>query len=208
MALRLPTARDLQKLAKANHFRLSEEELEGFQALIPGLFEAYETLDQMPLPREPLKYRDRDSGSRPPRQEDPFNAIVRRCALKGATSGKLSGKRFGLKNNIAVAGMPMNCGSLVLEGYIPDTDATIVTRLLDEGAEIVATLNLDNFAFSGAGTPAPRVPCSIHTTQITLPAGLPGGPLRPFTTTTSTSPLAVTRVAPFEFLPPGVGWWD
>lgn len=32
MALRLPTARDLQQLAKANHFRLSEEELESFQA--------------------------------------------------------------------------------------------------------------------------------------------------------------------------------
>ena len=151
MALRLPTARDLQKLAKANHFRLNEEELEGFQALIPGLFESYELLDQMPLPRESLKYRDRDSGSRPPRQEDPFNAIVRRCTLKGATSGKLAGKRVGLKNNICVSGMPMSCGSLILEGYIPDTDATIVSRLLDEGSEIVATLNLDNFAFSGAG---------------------------------------------------------
>ena len=45
----------------------------------------------------------------------------------------------------------MSCGSLVLEGYIPDTDATIVTRLLDAGAEIVATLNMDNLAFSGAG---------------------------------------------------------
>ena len=151
MALRLPTSRDLQHLAKANHFRLSEEELESFEALIPALFESYEVLDRMPLPREPLKYRDRDPGSRPSLQEDPLNAIVRRCTLKGASSGKLSGKRFGLKNNITVAGMPMNCGSLVLEGYIPDTDATIVNWLLDEGAEIVATLNLDNFAFSGAG---------------------------------------------------------
>ena len=34
---------------------------------------------------------------------------------------------------------------------MPEADATIVTRLLDAGAEIVATLNLDNFAFSGAG---------------------------------------------------------
>ena len=151
MALRLPTARELQRLAKANHFQLSDEEMESFQALIPSLFESYELLDQMPLPREPLKYRDRDPGRRPPRQEDPFNAIVRRCTLRGAPSGKLAGKRFGLKNNICVAGMPMSCGSLVLDGYIPDTDATIVTRLLDAGAEVVATLNLDNFAFSGAG---------------------------------------------------------
>ncbi len=151
MALRLPTPQDLRRLAKANHFQLSDEELESFQAVIPGLFQSYELLDRMPLPREPMKYRDRDPGSRPQRQEDPFNAIVRRCSLKGASSGKLSGKRFGLKNNICVSGMPMSCGSLVLEGYIPDTDATIVTRLLDAGAEIVATLNMDNLAFSGAG---------------------------------------------------------
>ena len=47
--------------------------------------------------------------------------------------------------------MPLSCGSLVLEGYVPDTDATIVTRLLDAGAEIVALLNMEDFAFSGAG---------------------------------------------------------
>ena len=151
MALRLPTEKDLHRLAKANHFQLSQNELEAFQALIPGLFENYELLDQMPLPREPLKYRDRDPGQRPTRREDPLNAIVRRCTLRGASSGKLAGKRFGLKNNICVAGMPMSCGSLVLDGYIPDTDATIVGRLLNEGAEVVATLNMDNFAFSGAG---------------------------------------------------------
>ena len=129
----------------------------------------------MPLPRTPLTYRDRDSGSRPHRQEDPFNAIVRRCTLKGATSGKLSGKRIGLKNHIAVAGMPMSCGSLVLEGYIPDTDATIVTWLLDEGAEIVATLNMDNFAFSGVGdTSAQGAVLNPHNTDC-LAGGSSGG---------------------------------
>ena len=65
MALRLPTSKELQRLAKANHFQLSDEELESFQALIPGLFESYELLDRMPLPSEPLKYRDRDAGQRP-----------------------------------------------------------------------------------------------------------------------------------------------
>ena len=45
----------------------------------------------------------------------------------------------------------MSCGSLVLDGYVPEMDATVLTRLLDAGAEVVATLTLDNFAFSGAG---------------------------------------------------------
>ena len=151
MALRMPTPDDLERLARENHFELSEDELTSFQEVIPDLFGSYERLERMPLPREPIKYRDRDPGVRPPKQEDPFNAIVRRCTLKGAASGKLAGKRFGLKNNICVAGMPMTCASLLLEGYVPENDATIVTRLLDAGAEVVATLNLDNFAFSGAG---------------------------------------------------------
>lgn len=151
MALRMPTPDELKSLAQANNFELNDEELDAFQAIIPSLFQSYNQLEDMPEPREPLKYRDRDPGMRPSREEDPFNAIVRRCTLKGASTGKLAGKRFGLKNNICVAGMPMTCASLLLQGYVPETDATIVTRLLDEGAEVVATLNLDNFAFSGAG---------------------------------------------------------
>ena len=97
MALRIPTSKDLERLAEANHFQLNEQELEAFQALIPGMFESYEVLDQMREPKEPLKYRGRDPGQRPTRQEDPLNAIVRRCTLKGASWGKLAGKRFGPK---------------------------------------------------------------------------------------------------------------
>ena len=132
----------LRRLAASNHFELSDEEMEGFQTLMPDLFASYDTLEKMPEPHTPLKYPERDPGYRPSRQDDPYNAIIRRCTLRGASSGKLAGKRFGLKNNISVAGMPMTCGSLLLDSYIPDFDATIVTRLLDAGADIVATLNL------------------------------------------------------------------
>ena len=41
MALRPPTAQDLHRLAQENHFQLSDEELESFQALIPGIFQSY-----------------------------------------------------------------------------------------------------------------------------------------------------------------------
>ena len=151
MPIRLPTAEDLRRAAAANYFDLSEQELADFQALISDRFAAYQELERMPSPREPLKYPDRDPGYRPTRAEDPYNAVLRRCRLRGAASGKLAGKRIGLKNNICVAGMPLTCGSLVMEGYAPQTDATIVTRLLDAGAEIVAGLNMEDFAFSGAG---------------------------------------------------------
>src|SRR5438034_10716060 len=90
-------------------------------------------------------------GDRQQPQDYPLNAILRRCSVKGARSGKLVGKRIGIKDCFAVAGIPMTCGSLVMEGYVPESDATLVTRILDAGGEIVAKTNLDNFAFSGAG---------------------------------------------------------
>ena len=151
MPLRLPSEEDLRNSARANHFDVTDEEMAAFQELTPSIFQVYEQLYQMPEARQPIKYPDRDPGYRPSPEEDPYNAIIRRCTLKGAPSGILAGKRVGLKNNVCVAGMPMTCASLVLEDYLADTDATIVTRLLDAGAEIVALLNLENFAFSGAG---------------------------------------------------------
>ncbi len=151
MPLRLPTADDLQKLAAASHFRLSPEELADFQALMPAMFETLDALERMPLAATQLKYPARDPGSRPDPKSDPFNAVIRRCTVNGAVRGKLAGKRIGIKDNISVAGIPMTCGSSVMDGYVPDADATLVTRILDAGGKVVAKLNLDNFAFAGAG---------------------------------------------------------
>ena len=77
------------------------------------------------------------------------SSTVARCGE--LPQGNWQARRIGLKNNVSVAGMPMTCGTLLLRDYIADTDATIVTRMLDEGAEITALLNLENFCFSGAG---------------------------------------------------------
>jgi amidase len=150
MALRLPTDDELRQAAAVHGFRLSAEEIEGFRSLLGPLFGALEQLDEVPK-ADAAAVGARDPGASPAAGDDPFNAIVRRCSVKGTTSGRLSGKRVGLKDNISVAGVPMTCGSRVLEGYTPDRDATVVGRLLAEGAEIVAILNMDAFAFSAGG---------------------------------------------------------
>jgi amidase len=151
MALRIPTRDDLQRLAQSHYFTLSPEEAEAYHTVLADIFPLLEQLDAMPEPHAPRKYPQRDPGGRPERQHDPYNAIVRRCSVVGAAQGPLAGKRLGLKDNVCIAGIPMTYGSRVLQGLVPETDATIVTRLLDAGAQIVAVLNMDNFAFSGAG---------------------------------------------------------
>ena len=56
-----------------------------------------------------------------------------RTDIPGAKSGKLLNKKVAIKDNIAVAGVPMMNGSKLVEGYVPEYDATVVTRTLDAG---------------------------------------------------------------------------
>ena len=151
MALRIPSAQDLRNLSASLDMTLTDEEISDFKALLPGFFDDYQKLDRMPSSLPSIKHLRRSFGSRPDSRDDPYNAIVRRCSIKGLRSGKLSKKRIGIKDNVCVAGIPITFGSTVLDGYVADIDATIVTRILDAGAEIVAILNMDDFASSGAG---------------------------------------------------------
>lgn len=45
----------------------------------------------------------------------------------------MKNKKVVIKDSIPVAGVPMMVGSTMMEGYVPEFDATIVTRVLDEG---------------------------------------------------------------------------
>ena len=61
----------------------------------------------------------------------------------------LAGRRVGIKDAICVAGFPMINGAKGMEGYIPDIDATVVTRVLDAGGTILGKTNSEDCSFSG-----------------------------------------------------------
>jgi amidase len=160
MAIEAPRKEDLKRIAKENHFELSDSEADAIGAMLPTIIAFLDRIDQTPIEPSPSvkRYRERDAGRRPTREEDPLNAVVRKIRVKGAASGKLKGKRIGVKDSVAVAGIPISGGSHILEGFTPDDEATIVSRMLDEGAEIVATLVMDDFALSGDGTTSAHGP--------------------------------------------------
>lgn len=85
--------------------------------------------------------------------DDPHNALVTRCRVPPTSdnSGILSGMSVGVKDIIAVAGVPLTSGSASMQGYIPGFDAEVVDRLRRAGARITAKTNLDEFAGSGRG---------------------------------------------------------
>jgi amidase len=153
MALVPPNENDVRELARAHRLELTAAEARSLAAAVGALVPALDSIDALTVEPQPsvTRYRDRQVGERPSRADDPLNAVVRRCRVRGAAIGKLAGKRIGLKDSVCVADIPASGGSHVLQGYAPDTDATIVARMLDAGAEIVAMLNMDDFALSGDG---------------------------------------------------------
>ena len=146
-----PTPDEIREIAREHHMELSDAEVEDFAAVIEETMAAYERLDELPDPRPRVKYTDRDPGYRPASEENPLNAFVTKCRVEGADDGPLGGVEVGLKDNVSLAGVEMSLGSKLFEGYVPNTDATIVTRLLDAGATITGKLNMEDMAFSGSG---------------------------------------------------------
>src|SRR5713226_2884011 len=146
--LRKPPLDELGRIAKSYGLDASAEDLVSFRNLMDGVLASYRRLDQFAEPTLPVKY-PRDAGYRPPASENRLNAWYWKCAIKGAASGKLAGKKIAIKDNVCVAGIPMMNGSNVLEGFVPDVDATIVTRILDGGGEIVGKAVCEHLCFSG-----------------------------------------------------------
>lgn len=62
----------------------------------------------------------------------------------------LHGIPFVLKDNFDTQQLPTTGGSVLLEGYIPAHDATVVAKLREAGAIVLAKVNLSEFASGGA----------------------------------------------------------
>ena len=143
-----PTLDELQSIAEQYHLHISREDLKVYQSVIEGAIGSYRRVGELQEPKLPVKYA-RKRGYRPSQEDNPLNAWYWRCSIPGADNGKLAGKKIALKDNICVAGIPMMNGSAVLEGFVPDIDATVVTRILDAGGEIIGKAVCEDLCFSG-----------------------------------------------------------
>ncbi len=155
MSVRAPNSDDIQGIAIDFGMTLSDADAESFVGLFKGLLPGYEAIDRMAEPKPRVKY-PRTSGYRPPPSENPYNAWYWRAEVKGAGEGKLTGRTIALKDTTCLAGVPMMNGTAVLEGFVPDIDATIAERILDAGGTIIGKAACENLCFSGGS----------HTNQI------------------------------------------
>ncbi|CAO2627838.1 Glutamyl-tRNA(Gln) amidotransferase subunit A, mitochondrial [Lemmus lemmus] len=65
---------------------------------------------------------------------------------QGQSLGDLDGIPVAVKDNFSTAGIETTCASNMLKGYIPPYNATVVQKLLDQGALLMGKTNLDEFA--------------------------------------------------------------
>ncbi|WP_226580580.1 amidase [Acuticoccus sediminis] len=148
MAIQRPDAGAIAAVGAELGLSLSPADAASFLGLMQGLFDAYDVVDHMAEPLPPVRY-SRTPGRRPAPEENPYGAWAVLSEIRGARRGKLAGKTVAIKDNTCVAGMAMQNGASILSGYVPEIDATIVTRLLDEGATILGKAQCEYYCASG-----------------------------------------------------------
>jgi amidase len=148
MPVQPPTLEELARISDQYGFNISPDRLATFRGLIGPTLGSYARLDELVEPRLPVKY-PRQPGFRPAPEDNPLGAWYWRTDIHGADRGPLAGKTVAIKDNVCVAGVPMMNGTEVLEGFVPDVDATIVTRILDAGGTIRGKAVCESLCFSG-----------------------------------------------------------
>ncbi len=148
MPLPVPDHDTLAAIAAGYGLGLSAAAVEEFAPAVSGLLGSWDAVEELYAADAPVA-PDR-AWSRPDAADNPYNAWYVTTSITETTEGPLAGRTVAVKDNTAVAGVPMTNGSATVEGYVPTTDATIVSRLLAAGATIAGKAVCEDLCFAGA----------------------------------------------------------
>ncbi|MEL0436104.1 amidase [Phycobacter sp. K97] len=174
MTVKRPTLAQMRDMASRFGMSLTDAELAEYSEIMEPYIQAYDRLDATPDNLPPVRY-PRAPGHFPDFSENPLNAWYVKTEVRGAPDGPLRGKRIVLKDTVCLAGVPMMNGSSIMEGYTPEIDATIVTRMLDAGALIVGKSHCENFCLSGGSHTGAKGPIHNPWKQGYMAGGSSGG---------------------------------
>lgn len=147
MNLPVPSVDELRNLSDILELGFEDHDLEGAQRAVAHALASYERVAQLSnpvtvLPRRPAAHRVGPG-------ENPYGGWLYKQQIGPNCDGPLQGMSVVMKDNIAVADVPMTIGSKVLESYVPSFDATIVERVLAAGGSIPGTAACEDLCFSG-----------------------------------------------------------
>jgi hypothetical protein len=154
MTVQMPDRDDLEIVSAAYGLGLSTSELAEFSPHVKDTLASWDVVAD--LHREIAPPTVERAWAKP--ADNSLGAWYVTCDITSTGEGPLAGRAVGIKDNIAVAGVPMMNGSALVEGYVPNQDATVVTRLLAAGATITGKTVCENLCFSGASHTAATGP--------------------------------------------------
>ena len=159
----MPDAGQLVELAASLNLYLSRRDAGLY---LPFIRDAMHELDTFVQSRtdaaaRPWLFPERGLGYRASLAWDRYQTWLWKCAIGGQDRGLLAGKTVSFKDHMSVAGIRQVFTSQVLEGFIPDVDATVVSLVLSAGGKIVGKHMMNGFT-SDYGKPLnPHNPARI-----------------------------------------------
>lgn len=148
MTIKTPTRETVRDLSGRLGLNLAAETRELYAEFMQGMVASYERLDAMAAPGPDRPGRGR-VGRAPTGAENPHGAWAWLGEIGPTGRGVLDGCEVGVKDAICVAGMPARNGSALLEDFVPEIDATVVSRILAAGGTIRGKTACENLSFSG-----------------------------------------------------------
>lgn len=163
-----PTSEMVEKFAARLGVQLDEEDARLLPSWLGNAMAALENLEDVEETSVPIDYTHRDPGRMPGAGEDPHNAFVRFCDVRGSGEGLLKGKRLAVKDCVAVAGVPQSEGGGRRPYFVPTEDAVVIERVLRAGATIIGKTNMEDMAVgSGEGSYFGAARNALHPTVST-----------------------------------------
>jgi amidase len=142
-----PDAQRITEVAASLGANVGLEEAEQYRPHLMALLRQVDEFMQTRIVEcpPPLLAAEREPGYRPSSEEDPLRAWMWKCDIGGSDAGLLAGKTVSFKDHISVAGIPQAFASQPMEGFVPDIDATVVSRVLAAGGRVVGKHVMNGF---------------------------------------------------------------
>ncbi|KAJ5689185.1 Amidase [Penicillium macrosclerotiorum] len=171
---------DAEALVEPLGLTIDTVESGDFRTLLAAVHDCAETVSALP-DYQPVSNQiqyPRENIRRPGKDEQVLgHAWAHRFLIRGNPEGGiLKGRSVSLKDVIAVAGVPQLLGSDITPSWTPTTDATVVTRILDAGANILGTSTCENYCHSTSSyTSAQGIVENPHATGYSAGGSTSGG---------------------------------